>query len=142
MKLDQLKQIAEAATPGAWDILQEAKYSTPSAITCKNKRAWDEDDDEYGEICLFPRTSEYRRGSDVHIGSDAVHIATFNPQTCLELLERVRVLSEALDSLKSEATYIVNECDSHRECGICGPYKKVITALITHGYDVPLKGSE
>lgn len=88
--LTQLKEIAGKATPGPWTVYTPLAYITPGIEAANGKTivvyqgGWDNDD------------------GGVRTGvSDALHIATFNPETTGKLLDALEyalsVLEDSID---------------------------------------------
>lgn len=80
-RLDELEAIAKAATPGPWGRREE--HNGPIGY---------EPSSGYGTGPVhFERPNDLHRGE---ITADAEHIAAFNPDTALKLIEALRVCIE------------------------------------------------
>ncbi len=92
LDLDELERIARAATPGPWEA--------------RPPHGWPVRDDGWDEFLIFhgPDTSDtITPGGGEHgdyglTAEDAAHIATFDPQAVLALIERVRVAEAERDT--------------------------------------------
>lgn len=82
MKLEELEKIARAATPGPWEINAKGQLYQP-----------DTKDDLY---CYPVWINCDARGNDGHF------IATFNPETVLKLLSKLKRYEEALKFYANE----------------------------------------
>ena len=82
--LDQLRQVAERATPGPWECVEgDEAFGLGAPVGCLT---WD---DHSGEV--FKK-------------EDAEHVATFDPPTVLALIERVESAEAAVQRVRELAT--------------------------------------
>ena len=91
--LKELRRVAEAATPGEW-LEDINKYKTDT-----------------GSIVIDSQV--YIEGSyplDVFEETNAKHIATFNPQTAIALLDRLEALERVREAAKGFKCYANEYC--------------------------------
>lgn len=112
--LARLKKLCDKATPGPWGIEKLEKNSYPSRIIFSpNKRAWDENDEEYNSICEFNQSAEYGYGCDSHVENDSDFIVESReavPALIQEVERLNRILLQELsedDELGAEYSYIL-----------------------------------
>lgn len=81
-QLDQLEELANAATPGPWEWVGCQLESRDATILTENTS-----DNFYGEEML---------------ATDAAHIAAAHPATILKLIERLRFLEREYERLQNK----------------------------------------
>lgn len=127
MQIEELKKIAEAATPGPWEFRIDPMSDSENPQTTYALSAPYKDPVSGGE-CRTDILRSYGRGywngfSEL-TDKDFEFIATFSPSTVLALLDRLEI---AIDELKRQWA-----CEPHRngdECGHADTAKKALTAL-------------
>jgi hypothetical protein len=104
LDLDHLEQVAKAATPGPWEILNRCDNVEPDracGVTTDHR-------DEYGHIRGIFQTDAYDECSHPVSLADAAHIAAFSPSTALALVARMRELEQ---DLSASADYHARKCE-------------------------------
>ena len=88
---DELRRIAEAATPGPWEFYDtneglwgvRSPHVNPPIVETDESLLWEDENLEYRTVA---------KEIHEHESIDMKFIATFNPKTVLELLDRIKEL--------------------------------------------------
>lgn len=94
LNLNELRKVAEAATPGPWEVADEGydeRYVYDSAA---------------GQMCWTPDLPGHWSLAD------ATHIATFDPSTVLALLDRVAELEAKVERLAAHDAEVARQAEA------------------------------
>src|SRR5690606_36105767 len=110
-RLQELRRIAEAATPGPWRV---NKYGPTRRIMSIGAGKYGTDPVIANVETFWSKREQEKYGDH---GANAVHIATFDPPTVLALLDEIERLRRERDVL-AEALRHVYTCENC-ECELC-----------------------
>ena len=110
MELNELRKIAEAATPGPWGLWNPAVGESHIAIA--NKVAWRSVVSATGFV-----DDEF-----IPHWADANHIATFDPPTVLALLSR-------LEQAEAQVARVREIAKADLKCPCCSGYEEILRTL-------------
>jgi Ead/Ea22-like protein len=107
--VNHLRAVAEAAGSGSWEMYD------PNEGTWPPRPLWSVANDAYHHPPVeadepWPAFNAYL---ETGLKEDAVHIATFDPPTVLQLLDRL----EAAESMRCLSEHDADDADAHRACG-------------------------
>ena len=107
--VNHLRAVAEAAGSGSWEMYD------PNEGTWPPRPLWSVANDAYHHPPVeadepWPAFNAYL---ETGLKEDAVHIATFDPPTVLQLLDRL----EAAESMRCVSEHDADDADAHRVCG-------------------------
>jgi hypothetical protein len=110
--LEELKRIAEAATPGNWGYSYDG-----SGDFSINTDAFE----HTGDRCIASLWRSYTDSGKLYKDGDAAFIAAANPQTVLSLIDRIERLRSALDLAQDwmAANVPEMECRGGEDCDHC-----------------------
>src|SRR5690606_2803878 len=110
-RLQELRRIAEAATPGPWRV---NKYGPTRRIMSIGAGKYGTDPVIANVETFWSKREQEKYGDH---GANAVHIATFDPPTVLALLDEIERLRKEREVLAEVLTHVYT-CEDC-ECALC-----------------------
>lgn len=107
--VNHLRAVAEAAGSGSWEMYD------PNEGTWPPRPLWSVANDAYHHppVAADDPWPAFNAYLETGLKEDAVHIATFDPPTVLQLLDRL----EAAESMRCVSEHDADDADAHRACG-------------------------